>query len=59
MVTVTVRGMVTIMVKVMVRAMVKVRGKVMVMVRVTLTNKDKFMTSTLRETLTGSLEFAF
>ena len=45
------------MVKVMVRAMVKV--KVMVKVRVKLTNKDKFMTSTLRETLTGSLEFAF
>ena len=54
-------------VKVMVKGRVRGRGTVMVTVTVTvtvrvmgtLTNKDKFMTSTLRETLTGSLEFAF
>ena len=54
--TVTVTVKVRVRVKVMVRAMVKVRGKVMVRVRVTLTNKDKFMTSTLRETLMKTLE---
>ena len=54
-----VRGRGKVMVKGRVRAMGTVMVTVTVKVRVKLTNKDKFMTSTLRETLTGSLEFAF
>jgi hypothetical protein len=51
-----VRGRGKVMVKGRVRAMGTVMVTVTVKVRVKLTNKDKFMTSTLRETLMKTLE---
>jgi len=55
-VMVRVKVMVMVIVKVKVKVKGKVRGRGKGMVKGTLTNKDKFMTSTLRETLMKTLE---